>query len=37
MRTPRNAKVVTTRPVSADQAETAPRKPFISRMCSQAA
>ena len=31
------AKLVTARPTSAHQAESVPRKPFISRMCSQAA
>jgi hypothetical protein len=35
--TPRKAKVVTARPTSAHQAATVPRKPFMRRMCSQAA
>jgi hypothetical protein len=37
MLTPMKAKVVTARPTSAHHADTAPRRPFISRMCSQAA
>ena len=37
MFTPKKAKVVTTRPIKAHQADTLPRKPFISRMCNQAA
>ena len=37
MFTPRNAKVVTNKPITAHQAATCPRKPFIRRMCNQAA
>ena len=37
MFTPRKAKVVTANPTSAHHADTVPRKPFISRICSQAA
>ncbi len=37
MFTPRNAKVVTNKPITAHQAATCPRKPFMSRMCNQAA
>ena len=37
MFTPKNAKVVTSKPINAHQANIGPRKPLTMRKCSQAA